>query len=85
MTSPQLCPFHQGVAEALAELRPYLPLRLRELSDDTLLTLANWTIMAAWTKSVEFIQDDAAAMQKRIEKRTRAKPAKAVFGGARLF
>ena len=43
-----------GVREVLAELRPNLPLAMRTLSEDKLLILVNWSIIAAWEKTIRF-------------------------------
>ena len=45
-------PMTRTVASVLAELRPYLPPALRRLPDDRLLTLINWSIMAAFESAV---------------------------------
>ena len=41
-----------AVAGILDELRPQLPGSLRNLPDDRLLALVNWSIMAAWEKTI---------------------------------
>ncbi len=45
-------PMDQTVASILGDLRPYLPQSLQRLSDDRLLALANWCIMAAWARAL---------------------------------
>ncbi len=44
-------PMDQTVATILGDLRPYLPQSLQRLSDDRLLALVNWSIMAAWGRA----------------------------------
>jgi len=41
-------PIDRTVAAILKELRPYLPPALRQLPDDKILVLVNWSIIAAW-------------------------------------
>jgi len=41
-------PLDVVVADVLTELRPHLPQALQALSDDKLLALVNWSIMASW-------------------------------------
>ena len=41
-------PMDQTVASILGDLRLFLPQSLQRLSDDRLLALVNWSIMAAW-------------------------------------
>ena len=43
-----------GASEILADLRPNLPPNLRALADERLLILVNWSIMAAWEKTIRF-------------------------------
>jgi hypothetical protein len=45
-------PFDAAVASILLELRPNLPPSLRALSDANLLAMVNWSIMAAWHKTI---------------------------------
>jgi len=42
-----------SIAEALTDLRPYLPRALRQLPDQQLLALVNWAILVAWSKMLE--------------------------------
>ena len=46
-------PFDDAVSSILAELRPNLPPALRNLSDSKLLIMVNWSIMAAWQKTID--------------------------------
>jgi hypothetical protein len=46
-------PFDRAVGSILNEVRPHLPPALRDLSDAKLLVMVNWTIMAAWQKTLE--------------------------------
>ena len=46
-------PFDDAVASILSELRPNLPPGLRNLPDGKLLVMVNWTIMAAWQRTIE--------------------------------
>jgi hypothetical protein len=41
-------PFDTAIASILKELRPNLPVSLRDLSDTKLLVMVNWSIMEAW-------------------------------------
>ena len=45
--------FDDAIASILAELKPNLPPALRSLSDSRLLVMVNWSIMAAWHKTIE--------------------------------
>jgi len=45
-------PIDRTVAFVLAELRPHLPKPLRGLSDDRLLVLVNWSIIASFEAAV---------------------------------
>jgi hypothetical protein len=45
-------PMHITIAEVLKELRPYLSPALRRLPDDRLLTLVNWSLIAAFESAV---------------------------------
>lgn len=45
-------PVDTTVGAILTELRPHLPPGLRNLSDDRLLALVNWSIMAAWERAI---------------------------------
>jgi hypothetical protein len=49
-------PMTRTVASVLSELRPYLPPALRRLPDDRLLTLINWSMMAAFETSVQKVR-----------------------------
>jgi hypothetical protein len=54
--SSQPCPVNfppPPVKKALAELRPHLPLALRDLSDLPLLALVQWSIKVAWERAME--------------------------------
>jgi hypothetical protein len=44
------------VANVLGELRPNLPPTLRQLPDGDLLALVNWTIIAAWEKTIHKLE-----------------------------
>ena len=46
-------PMDRTVASILGDLRPHLPQPLRRLSDDRLLALVNWSIMAAWGRALK--------------------------------
>ena len=46
----------QTVASILGDLRPYLPQPLQRLSDDRLLALVNWSIMAAWGRALNEVR-----------------------------
>lgn len=46
-------PLDVVVANILEELRPNLPKSLQTLSDDQLLALVNWSIMAAWERAIQ--------------------------------
>ncbi len=41
-------PIDAAVASILRDIRPYLAPALKRLSDDRLLALVNWSIIAAW-------------------------------------
>ncbi len=45
-------PFDKTVASILKDIRPFLAPALQKLSDDRLLALVNWNIMAAWQKAM---------------------------------
>jgi len=45
-------PLDTIVASVLEELRPHLPKSLQALSDDRLLVLVNWSIIAAFEKAI---------------------------------
>lgn len=45
-------PLDRTVASVLSEIRPHLPPPLRRLPDDRLITLVNWSIMAAFESAV---------------------------------
>jgi hypothetical protein len=49
-------PIDRAVATVLGELRPNLPPTLRKLPDGDLLVLVNWTIIAAWEKTIRQFQ-----------------------------
>ena len=51
-------PIDRGVKEILGELRPNLTPELRNLPDDKLLVLVNWTIIAAWEKTIRRLGHD---------------------------
>lgn len=46
-------PIDTVVGAILDEMRPQLPEGLRKLPDDRLLVLVNWSIIAAWEKTVQ--------------------------------
>lgn len=46
-------PIDRTVAGILKELRPHLPAALRQLPDDRLLALVNWSIIAAWETAIK--------------------------------
>ena len=46
-------PIDTVVGAILDEIRPQLPEGLRKLPDDRLLVLVNWSIIAAWEKTVQ--------------------------------
>ena len=46
-------PIDTVVGAILHEMRPQLPEGLRKLPDDRLLVLVNWSIIAAWEKTVQ--------------------------------
>ncbi len=46
-------PFDDAVDSILDELRPHLPPALRNLPDSKLLVMVNWTILAAWQKTLQ--------------------------------
>ena len=45
-------PIDTVVGSVLEEMRPQLPKSLRQLPDDRLLVLVNWSIIAAWEKTI---------------------------------
>lgn len=45
-------PMNVAVASVLAEIRPHLPRSLRSLPDDRLLTLVNWSLLAAFDGAI---------------------------------
>ncbi len=45
-------PLNVTIATILAEIRPNLPPALRKLPDDHLLTLVNWTLIAAFERAI---------------------------------
>ena len=51
-------PLDAVVAGILEELRPNLPASLRKLPDDRLLALVNWSIIAAWEKTIQKLRID---------------------------
>ena len=46
-------PIDTVVGSVLEEMRPQLPKSLRQLPDDRLLVLVNWSIIAAWEKAIQ--------------------------------
>lgn len=46
-------PLDTVVSGILDEMRPQLPEGLRKLPDDRLLVLVNWSIIAAWEKTIQ--------------------------------
>jgi hypothetical protein len=46
-------PLSAAITSVLGELRPYLATPLRNLPDDRLIILINWSIMAAYEKAVQ--------------------------------
>ena len=46
-------PLDAVVSNILADIRPHLPPSLRQLSDDRLLVLVNWSILAAWETAIQ--------------------------------
>lgn len=54
-------PLDTIVSEILEDIRPHLPKSLRRLSDERLLALVNWSIMAAWGKSVRALERSVVA------------------------
>ncbi len=51
-------PFDRAVGSILRELRPNLPATLKNLPDQSLLGLVNWTIMHAWLKTIRNLEDE---------------------------
>lgn len=51
-------PLDVVVAGILKEIRPHLPEALRELSDEKILALVNWSIIAAWERTAANLIDD---------------------------
>jgi len=45
-------PIDRTVASIIADIRPHLPTALKQLPDDRLLALVNWSIIAAFEKAV---------------------------------
>jgi len=45
-------PLNVTIATILVEIRPNLPPALRKLPDDRLLTLVNWTLIAAFERAI---------------------------------
>jgi hypothetical protein len=45
-------PIDRTAASIIADIRPHLPKALRQLPDDRLLVLVNWSIIAAFEKAV---------------------------------
>ena len=60
---------NQTVATILGDLRPYLPQSLQRLSDDRLLALVNWSIMAAWGRALKEVQPVTSSSPLRREVR----------------
>ena len=54
-------PFDDAVASILNELRPNLPPGLKNLPDSKLLVMVNWSIMAAWQKTIQKLGRDEKA------------------------
>jgi len=54
-------PLDTVVSEILEDIRPHLPKSLRHLGDDSLLALVNWSIIAAWGKSVRVLERSEVA------------------------
>lgn len=54
-------PLDMVVSEILEDIRPHLPPSLRRLRDDRLLVLVNWSIIAAWGKSVRVLEGSEVA------------------------
>ncbi len=46
-------PMNTIIHTVLGEIRPFLPESLRRLSDDRLLALVNFSIIAAWHRAIE--------------------------------
>ena len=46
-------PLDTVVSMVLTEIRPNLPAALRQLPDDSLLALVNWSIIAAWETAIQ--------------------------------
>ena len=44
-------PIDTAIGSVLEEIRPELPPSLRKLTDDKLLIMVNWSIIAAWQKA----------------------------------
>ena len=49
-------PIDTVIGSVLEELRPELPPALRKLTDDKLLIMVNWSIIAAWQKAAGRMQ-----------------------------
>ena len=54
-------PMDRTVAAILEEIRPHLSPALRQLPDDQLLALVNWSIIAAWEKTIRQLAEAPAA------------------------
>jgi hypothetical protein len=59
-----LCNNHRLLKESLAQLRPQLPEQVRQLPDEKILALVNWSLIVAWWKTLERLE--RAGEQKRI-------------------
>jgi hypothetical protein len=49
-------PLDVVVCKVLAELRQHLPQSLQQLSDEKLLALINWSIIAAWERAIQSLE-----------------------------
>ena len=52
-------PIDTVISSVLAEIRPELPPPLRKLTDDKLLIMVNWSIIHAWQKAAERMQQQS--------------------------
>ena len=48
-------PLDTVINGVLRDIRPHLPKSLKQLPDDRLLVLVNWSIMAAWEKAIRAV------------------------------
>jgi hypothetical protein len=46
-------PIDASIRATLGDLRPALPVALRNLPDDRLMCLVNWSILRAWEEAVQ--------------------------------